>query len=162
MAAINIVIPFTLITWAELSVDSAIAAILNGAVPLLVIVLAALAFHDEPITLNRLVGVVVGYVGVIVLVVAGPRGRAGGSEFTGEVALLGSTRRLRRRRRVLAPQHQGPAADDPGGVPGRLRVRDGDGAGVRVREPARASRGTSTPSSRCSGSACSAPARPTC
>jgi len=91
MAAINIVIPFTLITWAELSVDSAIAAILNGAVPLIVIVLAALTFHDEPITLNRLVGVTVGYVGVIVLVFPGLVAAAGGSEFTGELALIGST-----------------------------------------------------------------------
>ena len=91
MGAINIAIPFTLITWAELTVDSAIAAILNGAVPLIVIVLAALTFHDEPITLNRLVGVVVGYVGVIVLVFPGLLGALNGSEFTGEVALLGST-----------------------------------------------------------------------
>src|SRR5262249_21528402 len=71
MPLIIIVIPFTLITSAERSVDSAIAAILNGAVPLIVIVLAALVFHDEPITLNRLVGVLVGYVGVIVLVLPG-------------------------------------------------------------------------------------------
>jgi len=91
MAAINIVIPFSLITWAELSVDSAIAAILNGAVPLIVIVLAALTFHDEPITLNRLVGVVVGYVGVIVLVLPGLVAAVGGTEFTGELALIGST-----------------------------------------------------------------------
>jgi drug/metabolite transporter (DMT)-like permease len=91
MAAINIVIPFSLITWAEQSVDSAIAAILNGAVPLIVIVLAALTFDDEPITLNRLVGVIVGYVGVIVLVAPGLIGALNGSEFTGEVALLGST-----------------------------------------------------------------------
>jgi drug/metabolite transporter (DMT)-like permease len=48
-------------------------------------------FHDEPITLNRLVGVIVGYVGVIVLVFPGLVAAAGGSEFTGEVALLGST-----------------------------------------------------------------------
>src|SRR5215210_2487826 len=66
MAAINIVIPFTLITWAEVTVDSAVAAILNTAVPLLVIVLAAVSFHDEPITLNRLIGVLVGSAGVIV------------------------------------------------------------------------------------------------
>ena len=90
MAAINIVIPFTLITHAEQSVDSAVAAILNGAVPLIVIVLAALVFHDEPITVNRLVGVVVGYVGVIVLVLPG-LSAAGGSAFGGEIALLGST-----------------------------------------------------------------------
>jgi drug/metabolite transporter (DMT)-like permease len=91
MAAINIVIPFSLITWAEQSVPSAVAAILNGAVPLLVIMLAALTFPDEPITLNRLVGVLVGYVGVIILVLPGLAAAVGGSEFTGEIALLGST-----------------------------------------------------------------------
>ena len=92
MAVINIVIPFTLITTAERSVDSAIAAILNGAVPLIVIVLAALVFHDEPITLNRLAGVIIGYVGVIVLVAPGLTGAsAGGSAVSGEIALLGST-----------------------------------------------------------------------
>lgn len=92
MAAINIVIPFTLITWAELSVDSAIAAILNGAVPLIVIVLAALTFHDEPITVNRLVGVVTGYIGVVILIGPGIfTALSGESEFTGEIALVGST-----------------------------------------------------------------------
>lgn len=91
MAAINIVIPFTLITTAERSVDSSIAAILNGAVPLIVIVLAALVFHDEPITLNRLVGVVIGYVGVIFLVAPGLASGTGQSAIGGEVALLGST-----------------------------------------------------------------------
>ena len=91
MAAINIVIPFTLITTAERSVDSAIAAILNGAVPLIVIVLAAFTFHDEPITVNRLVGVIVGYIGVIVLVGPGLTAASGGSAFSGELALLGST-----------------------------------------------------------------------
>jgi drug/metabolite transporter (DMT)-like permease len=90
MAAINIVIPFTLITHAEQSVPSAIAAILNGAVPLIVIVLAALTFHDEPITLNRAVGVVVGYVGVIVLVLPG-LAAGGGGQVEGEIALVGST-----------------------------------------------------------------------
>jgi drug/metabolite transporter (DMT)-like permease len=92
MAVINVVIPFTLITTAERSVDSAIAAILNGAMPLIVIVLAALVFHDEPITLNRLVGLVVGYVGVIVLVAPGlTASTATGSSVGGEIALLGST-----------------------------------------------------------------------
>jgi drug/metabolite transporter (DMT)-like permease len=92
MAAVNIVIPFSLITWAELSVDSAIAAILNGAVPLIVIVLAALTFHDEPITVNRLVGVITGYVGVVILIGPGIfTALSGESEFTGEIALVGST-----------------------------------------------------------------------
>jgi drug/metabolite transporter (DMT)-like permease len=91
MAVINIVVPFTLITWAEQSVNSAVAAILNGATPLLVIVLAAITFHDEPITLNRLVGVIVGYIGVVVLVAPGLVVAGGESQLPGEIALLGST-----------------------------------------------------------------------
>jgi drug/metabolite transporter (DMT)-like permease len=90
MAVINIVIPFFLITTAERSVASAIAAIINGAVPLVVILLAALVFHDEPITLGRLVGLLVGYAGVIVIVSPG-LANSTGSEISGELALVGST-----------------------------------------------------------------------
>ena len=90
MAVINIVIPFFLITTAERSVDSAIAAIINGAVPLVVILLAALVFHDEPITLGRLLGLLVGYAGVIVIVSPG-LAKSTGSEISGELALVGST-----------------------------------------------------------------------
>lgn len=90
MAVINIVIPFTLITTAERSVDSAIAAIINGAVPLVVILLAALVLHDEPITLGRLLGLLVGYAGVIVIVSPG-LATSTGSEISGELALVGST-----------------------------------------------------------------------
>ena len=90
MSLINIVLPFFLITTAERSVDSAIAAVINGAVPLFVILLAALTFHDEPITVNKLVGLVVGYVGVIVIVSPG-LAAATGSEISGELALVGST-----------------------------------------------------------------------
>jgi drug/metabolite transporter (DMT)-like permease len=90
MSLINIVLPFFLITTAERSVDSAIAAVINGAVPLFVILLAALAFHDEPITVNKLVGLVVGYIGVIVIVSPGLASTTG-SELNGELALLGST-----------------------------------------------------------------------
>lgn len=91
MAVVNIVLPFALITTAERSVDSALAAILNGAVPLFVIVIAALFLHDEPITVNRLVGLAVGYAGVIVLVSRSLGGGLSGSSVLGELALLGST-----------------------------------------------------------------------
>ncbi|HLX36114.1 MAG TPA: DMT family transporter [Candidatus Limnocylindrales bacterium] len=91
MAVINIVIPFTLITTAEQQVNSNIAAIINGSVPLFVVVIAAWFLHDEPLTLNRLVGIAVGYVGVVVLVAPGLlSGQASGS-IMGEVALVGST-----------------------------------------------------------------------
>lgn len=90
MAVVNIVIPFTLITTAERSVPSAIAAIINGAVPLVVILLAALVLNDEPITLGRLIGLLVGYAGVIVIVSPG-LATSTGSEISGELALVGST-----------------------------------------------------------------------
>ena len=91
MATINIVIPFTLITTAEQSVQSNIAAIINGSVPLIVIVLAAIVFHDEPITLNRAAGIGIGYVGVIVLVAPGLLSGTASSALSGELALIGST-----------------------------------------------------------------------
>jgi drug/metabolite transporter (DMT)-like permease len=67
MSVVNIVIPFALITWAELTVPSSLAAVLTGTVPLFVIVIAALFLRDEPITVNRLVGLGVGFAGVVVL-----------------------------------------------------------------------------------------------
>lgn len=89
MSIVNIVLPFALITTAERSVDSALAAVLNGAVPLFVIVLAALFLHDEPLTVNRLIGLAVGYVGVVVLVSRSLGANA--STLEGEVALVLAT-----------------------------------------------------------------------
>ena len=88
MACVNIVIPFALITWAERSVDSSIAAIITAAVPLFAIVIAPLILHDEPIRVNGVIGLAVGFAGVVVLV-SRNLGSAG-SDITGEIALLGA------------------------------------------------------------------------
>jgi drug/metabolite transporter (DMT)-like permease len=90
MGAINIAIPFSLITWAEQSVDSSIAAILNAAVPLFVMMIAAVFLRDERLTVNRVLGLVVGFVGVAVLVGFDPSDLANGN-LSGEIALIGST-----------------------------------------------------------------------
>jgi drug/metabolite transporter (DMT)-like permease len=90
LGMINVAIPFSLITWGEQWIPSALASILNGLVPLFVIVLAAFLLHDEPITLNRLVGLVVGFAGAVLLVSphlgAGPSADAT-LAFLGEVAV---------------------------------------------------------------------------
>jgi drug/metabolite transporter (DMT)-like permease len=91
MAVVNIVLPFALITTAERSVNSNLAAILNGSVPLVVIILAALVLHDEPMTINRLGGLLVGYLGVVVLVSHNLFDPGQESSLGGELALLGST-----------------------------------------------------------------------
>jgi drug/metabolite transporter (DMT)-like permease len=88
MAFVNITIPFLLITWAEQSVDSSLAAILTSPVPLFAIILSALFLPDEPIRVNGLIGLAVGFVGVVIITSPGLTA-AGGSPI-GELALLGA------------------------------------------------------------------------
>jgi drug/metabolite transporter (DMT)-like permease len=90
MGVLSVALPFSLITWAEQSVDSALAAILTAPVPLFVIVIAAFVLQDEPITGNRLIGLAVGFVGVVILVGFDPAQLAGG-QLLAEVALIGAT-----------------------------------------------------------------------
>ena len=90
MGLINIVVPFSLITWAEQRVDSTIASTLNGAVPILVIPIAALVLRDEPLRAGRIVGVILGFIGVALVVGFDPS-TAGRTDLAGALALLGST-----------------------------------------------------------------------
>lgn len=89
MAVINITIPFLLITWAEQSVESSLAAILTSPVPLFAIVLSSLFLPDEPIRVNGLIGLIVGFIGVVIITSRGLTGE--GSSLEGELALLGAT-----------------------------------------------------------------------
>jgi drug/metabolite transporter (DMT)-like permease len=90
LGAFSVAIPFSLITWAELHVDSTVAATITSAVPLFVIVIAAFALRDERITANKVVGLLVGFVGVALLVGFDPEALTGG-ELVAELALLGAT-----------------------------------------------------------------------
>ena len=87
MAVVNIVIPFSLITWGERYIDSSLATILQATTPLFTIVIASLALTEEAITLNRLVGLIIGFGGVVVLF---SHGLTGGStsSLPGEIALV--------------------------------------------------------------------------
>jgi drug/metabolite transporter (DMT)-like permease len=90
VALLGIVIPFSLITWGEQTIDSGLAAVLNGTVPLFAIVLAAIVLADEPITVNRLGGLVIGFVGVVLL--TGPALADGfGGSLPGQLMLLGAS-----------------------------------------------------------------------
>jgi drug/metabolite transporter (DMT)-like permease len=93
LSVFSVALPFFLITSAEQSVDSSLAAIINASVPLFTIAIAAVALHDEPITVSRLAGLAVGFVGVLVLVSRGldGSGGGGGSSMYGEAALVGSS-----------------------------------------------------------------------
>ncbi|MBL8057484.1 MAG: DMT family transporter [Anaerolineales bacterium] len=68
MGVFNTALPFVLITWGETLIDSSLASILNATVPLFTILFAHFWLHDEKITASRLVGLAVGFGGVVILV----------------------------------------------------------------------------------------------
>lgn len=61
-------IPFVLFAWGEQYVDSALASILNGTIPLFTIILAHFFTQDDRLTPAKVVGVLVGFAGLIILV----------------------------------------------------------------------------------------------
>jgi drug/metabolite transporter (DMT)-like permease len=63
----NVAIPFFLISWGEQSIDSAVASILNATVPLFTILIAHFVLRDDKITIPKMLGLIVGLVGIIVL-----------------------------------------------------------------------------------------------
>jgi drug/metabolite transporter (DMT)-like permease len=63
----NVVIPFVLITWGEKSIDSSVAAVLNSTVPLFTLLLAHFFVHDDRITVPKLAGLLLGFLGVVAL-----------------------------------------------------------------------------------------------
>jgi drug/metabolite transporter (DMT)-like permease len=89
MGFFSVALPFMLITWAEQSVDSSLAAVLTGAVPLFVIPIAALILRDERITLNKVIGILIGLVGVAIVVGFDPATLVG-DELVAELALIGA------------------------------------------------------------------------
>ena len=90
MGAINIALPFSLITWAEQHVDSSVTSVLNAAVPIFVIPIGAIFLRDEPLTVGRVVGVLLGFVGVAVLVGFDPAATAGVDLFAA-LAVIAAT-----------------------------------------------------------------------
>ena len=90
MAVVNIVLPFILITVGEQSIDSALASILNATVPLSVIVLAPLFLPDERITIWRLLGLAIGFAGIVTLV-SPDLVNLSDSDLSGELMMLASS-----------------------------------------------------------------------
>ena len=64
---INVALPFVIISWSEQYISSGIASILDSAVPLFSMLIAPLVLRDDPMTLPKTVGLVIGFVGVLIL-----------------------------------------------------------------------------------------------
>ena len=67
-ACLNSAVPFTLIAWAERSIDAGLAAILNSMTPIFAFLLTVLITRHESVTVRKLVGVVAGLAGVCLII----------------------------------------------------------------------------------------------
>jgi len=90
LGATSVAIPFFLITWGELSIDSAVASILNATVPLFTIVIAHLFLQDDRMTTQKVIGLFIGFVGVTVLLSEDLFAGANGSIFGQAAVILAS------------------------------------------------------------------------
>ena len=63
----SVAVPFFLISWGEQAIDSAVASILNATVPLFTIVIAHLYLHDDKMTAQKVIGLLIGFAGVVIL-----------------------------------------------------------------------------------------------
>src|SRR3954454_5854410 len=67
-ACLNSVIPFTLIAWAERSLDAGLATILNSTSPIFTFLLTVAITRHEPATARKLFGVLAGMTGICLIV----------------------------------------------------------------------------------------------
>jgi drug/metabolite transporter (DMT)-like permease len=74
IALFNASIPFWLLAWSEKRLDSGLAAVLQASTPLFTALLAFGFSRSDRVTGARLVGVVIGFLGVVLLVGAQPSG----------------------------------------------------------------------------------------
>lgn len=63
----SLAIPIFLISWGEQTIDSAVASILNATVPLFTLLIAHFWIHDDKITFQKTLGLLIGFAGVLIL-----------------------------------------------------------------------------------------------
>jgi len=68
MGLLNNVIPFGLMAWGQLTIESGLTSILNAATAVFGVLVAALVFTDERLTLRKTIGVGLGFAGVVMTI----------------------------------------------------------------------------------------------
>lgn len=68
MGILNNILPFSLIVWGQTEITSSLAAILNATTPLFAVLIAAIWLHDEPVTPGKITGLLLGFLGVVIMI----------------------------------------------------------------------------------------------
>ena len=87
LGLINLAFPIYLISWGEQTINSGLAAVLNSTVPIWTVALAHPLLRDERLTRRKLLGVVLGFAGVVILVGLPTSAGNTGSPFAGSLAV---------------------------------------------------------------------------
>lgn len=89
-ACLNSVVPFTLIAWAERSVDAGLATILSSTSPIFVVLLSCLSASAERLPGLRLAGIAAGLAGTVLIV--GTQAMTGfGEQLWAQLALVAAS-----------------------------------------------------------------------
>src|SRR5437868_8779599 len=67
MAVFNNVLPFTLLFWGQIHISIGLASILNATSPLFGVLVAHVMTQDDKLSIGRIVGLIGGFAGVVVL-----------------------------------------------------------------------------------------------
>jgi drug/metabolite transporter (DMT)-like permease len=87
MGAINNIIPFSLIVWAQTEISGSLASILNATIPLFTVLVAHAFTRDEKLSPGKMLGVTTGFIGVVVII--GPDALSGiGANTVAQLAVL--------------------------------------------------------------------------
>lgn len=88
MGLTNTALPFVLISWGQTSIDSGVASILNSTTPLFTLIIAHFFLEDERMNIPRAVGLVVGFIGIVLLFGRDITGGGFRSGLLGQAAVL--------------------------------------------------------------------------
>ncbi len=90
MGLMNNVIPFSLMAWGQLHIETGLTSILNAATAIFGVIAAAIFFADERLTLRKIIGVTLGFLGVATAI-----GLSALTQFDirslGQLAVIGGT-----------------------------------------------------------------------
>jgi drug/metabolite transporter (DMT)-like permease len=89
MSLLNTVVPFFLLSWAGLHIDSGVMALIMGMGPLLALFVSHLTTNDDKLTVRKFTGMMIGLSGLLVIV--GQDALAGVTEhLLGDLAVIGA------------------------------------------------------------------------
>ncbi|HAK47051.1 MAG TPA: EamA family transporter [Spirochaeta sp.] len=90
LGLLNNAVPFSLIVWGQTSITGGMASILNATTPFFTVIAAHFFTSDEKLSLKKIIGVIIGFSGVIVLIGFGTL-ENGVNELKGQLAILGAS-----------------------------------------------------------------------